>query len=286
MAETAGHASAKRVEKLRPIGENSDGQNPHQFLRRIQEHAEVEHTPEADIWITGKTMAELRAAQMNDSTVKQILSWKESARDRPSWKEISHLPYVVKTYWSQWDRLEVRDGVLYRKWINTDLNTVTWQLVLPKCWRKEVLQQLHSENVAVHLGVSRTIARVRSHFYWNDYHIFVRRWVARCHQCQAQKRPMRSVRKPLQQYEVGAPLKRIALDVFGPLSVSKTEKYIQEESPCGTPVTMVDCGVQTEDQIPRPATMVISAVQTEDPVTIRRPLTRPVNQSSVERKTF
>jgi hypothetical protein len=53
-----GHASAKRVEKSQPIGENSNGQNPHQFSRRIQEHAEVKQTPEADIWITGKTMEE------------------------------------------------------------------------------------------------------------------------------------------------------------------------------------------------------------------------------------
>jgi hypothetical protein len=114
---------------------------------------------------------------MEDSTVRQILLLKESASDRPSWKGISNLPYFIKTYWSQWDRLEVRDDVLYRKWINADLNTVTWQLVLPKCLRKEVLQQLHNENVAGHLGVSRTIARVRSRFYWNNYHSFVRRWV-------------------------------------------------------------------------------------------------------------
>ncbi|CAC5393395.1 unnamed protein product [Mytilus coruscus] len=46
-----------------------------------------------------------------------------------------HLSQHHKTYWSQWDRLTVVDGILYRKWENTTTNDINLQYVLPSADR-------------------------------------------------------------------------------------------------------------------------------------------------------
>ena len=42
-------------------------------------------------------------------------------------------------------------------------------------------------------------------------------WCRKCVPCQLRKRPQKSLRSPMQQYIVGAPLERIAIDILGPL---------------------------------------------------------------------
>lgn len=44
-----------------------------------------------------------------------------------------------------------------------------------------------------------------------------RRWNERCKVCQKRKPPSKPIREAMAQYNVGAPLERIALDIMGPL---------------------------------------------------------------------
>jgi len=133
------------------------------------------------------------------------MKWKMQG-ECPEWKDISHLSSDVKAYWSQWGRINLIDGILYRKWIKDDADSVIWQLLLPRIWTNEVLQKLHNDPVAGHLGVSRTIACIRSRFFWSGYHATVRRWIVRCHECQSRKRLKRISRGKMQKYQVGAPM--------------------------------------------------------------------------------
>ena len=63
--------------------------------------------------ITAKT-----DGQLNDSIIRIVLGWKESD-SKPKWDDISHMCLTVKHYWSQWDRLKIIKGVLYREWYKT-----------------------------------------------------------------------------------------------------------------------------------------------------------------------
>lgn len=54
-----------------------------------------------------------------------------------------------------------------------------------------------------------------------------RRWNERCKVCQIRKPPSKPIREAMAQYNVGAPLERIALDIMGPLpQTQKGHKYI------------------------------------------------------------
>ena len=87
---------------------------------------------------------------------------------------------TVKHYWSQWDRLKIIKGVLYCEWYKTQGGPPTHQLVLLEVWRTEVLTLLHDNICAGHMGIHRTLARLRARFYWVGFKDDV---VNKCNTC-------------------------------------------------------------------------------------------------------
>ena len=59
---------------------------------------------------------ELRHAQMVDKSLEWLLAAKREGKERPQWEEIAHRSPASKTYWSYWDQLVMRDGLLYQRW--------------------------------------------------------------------------------------------------------------------------------------------------------------------------
>ena len=91
----------------------------------------------------------------------------------------------------------------------------------------EVLKHLHDSPTAGHLGVGRTLASVKLRFYWPMYQSDVKTYIKQCALCGSGKRPKHQRKAYLKQYQVGAPLERIAIDILGPLPVSYNgNKYI------------------------------------------------------------
>ena len=60
----------------------------------------------------------------------------------------------------------MKDRVLYRLWETPTGDTVVEQLVPPKELRPSVLRQLHCSPTAGHLGMNKTLGRIRERFYW------------------------------------------------------------------------------------------------------------------------
>ena len=66
--------------------------------------------------------------------------------------------------------------------------------------------------------VAKALERIKQDFYWVGCQQAVADCIASCSQCIAAKGPRRS-RGQLQQYNSGAPFKRIAMDVADPVPV-------------------------------------------------------------------
>ena len=170
---------------------------------------------------------DLRASQIADDDLRKIIAWKESCHSRPAWKDIYVENKAIKTYWSHWDRLSLRSGVLCRRWESETGDEVRWQFVIPSNLRKDILHELHTKETAGHLGVNKTLERVKDRFYWPGCTKDVKDWCRACDLCVSRERPTRTPRAPLRTYNVGAPLERVALDVLGPLPDSdRGNKYI------------------------------------------------------------
>ena len=174
-------------------------------------------------WMGNWTIDQLRQWQDEDPDLKQVKTWKESKKTRPKWTEISHESGDVKSLWSQWDSLELRNGVLYHKFHKGTVTElcIQYQLIAPKKLRKDIMKHLHDHRTGGHLGVTKTLYNIRRRFYWPGNKKDITRWCHRCRECGARK-PKKNRRAPLQQDTAGMPMERIALDIMGPLPRSNS----------------------------------------------------------------
>ena len=173
------------------------------------------------------THNEIKREQLLDSDIKVILQWKEKSDQRPQWKDVSHCSSAVKTYWINWSLLEIRDDILVRRWESDDGKDVNWKIVLPKPLRPRVLEELHNSKSASHLGINKMLHKVQLRFYWIGLGADVRSWVRKCTVCARAKHPPKKMRTPLQRYQVGAPLERVAMDILGPLpETERGNRYV------------------------------------------------------------
>ncbi|KAL2099461.1 hypothetical protein ACEWY4_005941 [Coilia grayii] len=95
---------------------------------------------------------------------------------------------AAKSYWSQWDRLYLRDDILLRRFYQVEDAVYYPQIILPQAFRQDVLKQMHD-------GPS----------------------------CAAKARPRKTPRAPMGTVRVGVPMERIAIDLMGPMN--ETERY-------------------------------------------------------------
>ena len=67
-----------------------------------------------------------------------------------------------------------------------------------------------------HLGVKKTLEKVRSRFYWMNCKADINRWVKRCSPC-AQVKPGPRFNAEMANIIVRAPLELLGMDILGPL---------------------------------------------------------------------
>ena len=120
------------------------------------------------------------------------------------------------------------DGVLMRKWRASDASAHSWneihQVVTPTQYREEILRLAHESPMGGHLGVRKTLDRVRHHFYWPNVLKDVLNFCRVCHTCQVVGKPNAKIPvaplKPIPA--VGEPFSRVIIDCVGPLPRSKS----------------------------------------------------------------
>ena len=133
----------------------------------------------------------------------------------------------MKTLWSQWDRLELCDGILYRKWESDVNRDFKLQLIIPRDKRKEVLRYCHDIPTASHLGVEKTVAKVKEILYWPCMKELIENYRRECDRCFARKPRKEHIRAPLITYQAGEPMERISMGILGPLPLTRHQnRYI------------------------------------------------------------
>lgn len=140
---------------------------------------------------------------------------------------MSSYDQTVKSLWAQWDQVEIRDRVLCRRWEEGGGNRVKHQIILPRSLRETALKAHHNHTTASHRGVSKTLASIKARYSWPGLTSQVKKWVRICHECGAKKNWGKKRRSPLQQYMVGAPMERLAMDILGPLPLTpRGNRYV------------------------------------------------------------
>ena len=203
---------AERIEQSQTIETDSDEQ-VHDVRRTTIE-------PDGDA--SSRSVDSLKAEQRRDPVLGVILRWLEAYPARPDWKSVSPQSAEVKAYWKLWESLYLQNGVLFYRWESAAGDHLLSLRVLPTAMREDAWKQLHTDHGGGHMGTRKTMGKLRERFFWVGQRFDVKRWCQSCAICQARKGPPRQSRSPMQQYNVGYPGERVAIDVMGPLPETRS----------------------------------------------------------------
>ena len=171
---------------------------------------------------------DLQKSQAEDPDIAPLVSWLELEDGKPTRDQVASESSAVRNLWLQWDQLVLSKGVLCRKWHSPKKKIPPHlQLVVPRSLKDTVLESLHCGLTAGHLGVKKTISKVKKSFYWYRMKESIRTWIKNCTVCGARKSPNKKLKSTPQNYSVGAPMDRVATDILGPFPQSSSgNRYI------------------------------------------------------------
>ena len=173
------------------------------------------------------TASELGRHQRSDKVLKILLQAKE-AGERPPPGALQHCSMEDQRLLQLWDQLVVEDGVLYRQYSNGDASpSVILQLVVPQADREEIIRQMHGGDTGGHLGVEKTVHKVKERYYWPGHWNDVKLFCKTCTACNTRKGTTPRPRAHLQSVQAGYPMQLVAMDIVGPFPESESgNKYI------------------------------------------------------------
>jgi len=170
---------------------------------------------------TVHSMEELADLQAKDPELAPIIRLRLQQSDQPSFDVVRSESAETKFYWSQWARLIVREGVVFRIIFDRQGRPCGQQLLVPKALRNELIEMVHAGLTGCHVGVGKTIFQVGRRAWWKGWKADVRRFYQRCPRCSRYFRGRLPRQGTLQPTRVGAIMERLSIDLTGPHPRSK-----------------------------------------------------------------
>ena len=147
-------------------------------------------------------------AQQDDVTLKSCF---DEAITVQELKDLSRPSYVVD------------NGLLYHfsrpLEASTEDREICKRIVVPESCRNMVMEQSHESLWAGHLGITKTLNKIKKHFFWPSLKKDVIHFCKTCHHCQLVGKPNQLIPKaPLQPIPaIEDPFSHIVIDIVGPL---------------------------------------------------------------------
>ncbi|KAG1939020.1 interleukin-1 receptor accessory protein-like 1-A [Pimephales promelas] len=155
--------------------------------------------------ISPLTHTDLKEEQRADPAIREVIYQLETGEKVSSTvrEELPELPLLLR----EWNRLQLEDGVLYRR--RQDEDKLVLQLVLPPVLRPTILKSLHSD--MGHMGIERTLDLVRQRFFWPKMAANVENFIKTCGRCVRRKTfPQKAA--PLVNIQTSRPLELVCMD--------------------------------------------------------------------------
>jgi transposase InsO family protein len=179
-------------------------------------------------WCGGYAKSELRSLQEKDPDVSFLIDLWSSCQARPPFNEVARQSPEVKALWTEWSKLSVIEGMLFRTVSNKHHFRPIRQYIVPMELRQQIFNALHTPPIAGHQGSSRTLEALKLRFYWPLMARDINRWIAECPDCSRTK-PFNigKGKAPMRTRPMGAPNERVGVDIMGPFRRSdKGNEYI------------------------------------------------------------
>ncbi|CAG2218016.1 unnamed protein product [Mytilus edulis] len=151
-------------------------------------------------WFTGYTSKEIEAIQREDTELGRLHKWKDTG-SCPTRDQVVQYSPAIRKYWLNFNNIELVEGVLYQKRVHST-GTSSLQILVPKVLRQEVITMCHDHIFGAHMGVSKTIEKLKSQFHWYCMGIDVKSHIKHCPVCNRFKKSKKP-RASLQNFIVG-----------------------------------------------------------------------------------
>lgn len=175
--------------------------------------------------VTVNPSIDLKQAQKEDKAIAAVMECKNKGLSKPDFNAWASDP-ILRNYWHNYDRMFVRNQLLVRL-INRSDTIPRYAVVVPQSLVQQVLSGVHDNPFMGHLGVTKTVDRLRHRFFWPHMRASVEKYIRECSACAQRKNPIHSNKAPTQTIDVGQPFTFWALDYMGPLpETARGNKHI------------------------------------------------------------
>ncbi|CAG2236597.1 unnamed protein product [Mytilus edulis] len=161
-------------------------------------------------WLQNWNKKDLEEYQSIDKSVGPVRQMKVDYIEKPKRDKIRHLNTEGHFLWTQWDLLEIHNGLLYRR-IDNKLGQSILQLVAPNQIRDFIFKEVHENRIGGHFGRDKTLESIKRRFYWPGLTETVKRWCRTCDICARGKPGPGQGKSSLKQFKVTAPMQCVAV---------------------------------------------------------------------------
>ena len=174
-----------------------------------------------DHWLpAGYTADQIVTAQRDDANLELLLEFLESGEE-PTEYFLMFASAETKAYWLNKEQFILRDGVLFYRYVSDDpFEPETYKLVVPESLRQDILELAHDVPTSGHLGITKTLAKLKCNFFWYKMRSAIKTFVKSCRKCSINKKPHRKSKAKLGTFHAGVPMERVHLDILGPFPKS------------------------------------------------------------------
>ena len=167
----------------------------------------------------------MQQAQEDNQSLSTVLSWVKNGK-QPHSSVLQGRPRDVWVLWNNFDSLKVVNDTLWRSSEDSSTGHSHLQQVVLTILRLKILESIHTSTTTAHLGVTKTLKKLRDRFYWPGHKKDVSVFASSCVVCQQRNSPKQKHRHSLVNWLPSFPFAHIRIDFLGPLPISNGKSYI------------------------------------------------------------
>ena len=99
------------------------------------------------------------------------------------------------------------------------------RIIAPDIIKPMLMEYYHSSTIGAHMGINKTIHRIRKEYHWENMNSEIANFVKRCKLCALSKPARNSQISQLISEIPATPFSKIYLDVSGPVSYTHLDVY-------------------------------------------------------------
>ncbi|KAJ8035952.1 hypothetical protein HOLleu_19788 [Holothuria leucospilota] len=168
-------------------------------------------------------VSEMRELQRQDPDLRTVIEWKLQG-ERPHRDELAGATRVLRKLWWEYPKLKLIDDVLYRELLLPGRRC--FQTVIPSRMVPEVLNRLHGQGYAGHLGLDKTLKKAQTVCYWPYMQRDIREHCLTCASCNSRSQPKPRHQAPLQNIRSSRPFQIVCADITELPVTPKGNRYV------------------------------------------------------------